>query len=240
MILFGCLPISTISAHPQDEDIVLDIEEGEVLLQKDTLDKEYQAALKRKRLRKLAVMSWQEKFWLYTQSGFEHIIPKGMDHILFVLGLYFACLSLSALLWQITAFTLAHSITLGLAAFGLVSAPSAIVEPLIALSIVWIGVENCFLKQPARWRFALVFGFGLLHGLGFASVLSDYGLPKDNLLAALFAFNLGVEIGQLAVISFAFMITVLITKKHWYRNAVQIPVSAIISGIGAFWLLQRV
>ena len=227
------------SAHPQDEDIILDIEQGQLNLDVSTLDEEYIAALKRQRMRKLAAMSWSEKFWLYTQAGFEHIIPKGLDHILFVLGLYFSSLLFIKLLWQVTAFTLAHSITLGLAALGFVTVPGAIVEPLIALSIVWIALENCLFKQTARWRPVLVFGFGLLHGLGFASVLQDYGLPKGDLVPSLLAFNLGVEFGQLAVLFAAFCITIWFRQKHWYRVAFQIPVSIIIGFVGLWWFIER-
>lgn len=237
MLLF-LVPASVV-AHPQDEDIILDIELGEMQLKAGVIDEEYQAALKRKRLRKLASMSWSEKFWLYTKAGFEHILPKGLDHILFVLGLFFSSLVLASLLWQVTAFTLAHSLTLGLAALGLVTAPGAIVEPLIALSIVWIAVENCVFKQKSKWRPLVVFAFGLLHGLGFAAVLSDYGLPKDDLVPSLLAFNLGVELGQITVILAAFAITLFLQKKPWYRQRVQVPASIIIGCVGAFWFIER-
>ncbi len=237
LCFFQC---NSVSAHPQDEDIILDIELGELTLNGETLDEEYLAALKRQRLRKLAAMSWSEKFWLYTKAGFEHIIPKGLDHILFVLGLFFSSLLLGALLWQVTAFTLAHSVTLGLAALGIVVVPGSIVEPLIALSIVWVAVENCCFVQSSRWRPAIVFAFGLLHGLGFASVLSDYGLPKDDLVPSLLAFNLGVELGQIAVLLAAFLLTYLVRNRHWYRSRVQIPVSIVIATVGAYWFVERV
>lgn len=226
-------------AHPQDEDIILDIELGELQVQQSEVDQEYLAALKRKRLRKLAAMSSWEKFRLYTVAGFEHILPKGLDHILFVLGLFFSSLLLASLLWQVTAFTLAHSITLGMASLGIVAAPGNIVEPLIALSIVWVAVENCLFKQTSRWRTAVVFGFGLLHGLGFAAVLSEYGLPKDDLVPALLAFNIGVELGQISVILMAFAVTFWLRDKRWYRKGVQIPVSVFVGVVGMFWFLER-
>lgn len=232
--------VPPVNAHPQDEDIVLDIEMGELSLQQDTLDEEYVAALKRKRLRKLNAMSWQEKFWLYIQSGFEHIVPKGLDHILFVLGLFFSSLSFIALLKQITSFTLAHSITLALASIGIVVIPGSIVEPLIALSIVWIAVENIFFSRLSKWRYIMIFAFGLLHGLGFAAVLAEYGLPKDSLVASLFAFNVGVELGQLAVVAVAFMLTYLIKQRVWYRKWVQLPLSVLIGFIGFYWFIERV
>ncbi|MBE1300700.1 MAG: hypothetical protein GJ680_12450 [Alteromonadaceae bacterium] len=240
LVLLALTLFSTFShAHPQDEDIVLDIEMGELQLEEGQMTEEYMAALKRKRLRKLKAMSWQEKTQLYLYAGFEHIVPKGLDHILFVLGLFFSSLLLASLLWQVTAFTLAHSITLGMASLGLVTAPGSIVEPLIALSIVWIAVENCVFKQTSKWRPLVVFGFGLLHGLGFASVLSDYGLPKDDLVMSLLAFNVGVELGQISVILAAFVLTYFIQKKSWYRSYVQIPASVLIGMVGAYWLIER-
>jgi hypothetical protein len=228
-----------VEAHQQDEFIILDIEQGEIQLESGKIDKEYAAALKRKRLRKLAAMSSYEKFQLYIKAGFEHIIPKGLDHILFVLGLFFSSLVLASLLWQITAFTLAHSITLGLAALGMIGSLGNIIEPLIALSIVWIAIENCLFKKASKWRPLVVFSFGLLHGLGFAAVLSEYGLPKDDLVASLVAFNIGIELGQLSLIFLAFMITFFIQKKTWYRQLVQIPVSIIIGLVGCYWFVER-
>ena len=240
LLLLGLLVLTTTAmAHPQDEDIILDIEQGELQFEDAQVEAEYMAALKRKRLRVLAAMTWQEKFQLYVVAGFEHIIPKGLDHILFVLGLFFSSLLLASLLWQVTAFTLAHSITLGLASLGLVAAPGNIVEPLIALSIVWIAVENCLFKQTAKWRPAVVFGFGLLHGLGFAAVLNEYGLPRDDLVASLLAFNIGVEIGQISVILMAFVVTFFIRKKSWFRARVQIPMSLLIGLVGLYWFIER-
>lgn len=230
---------SLVFAHPQDEDIVLDIELGEMQISKDTVDAEYLAALKRKRLRKLNAMPWQEKFVLYTKAGFEHIVPKGLDHIVFVLGLFFSSLMLASLLWQVTAFTVAHSITLGMASVGWIYAPGDIVEPLIALSIVWIAIENCLFRQTANWRVLVVFGFGLLHGLGFASVLGEYGLPKSDFISSLLAFNIGVELGQLSVILAAFILSGWFRRKDWYRKAIQIPISLLIGGIGLYWLVER-
>lgn len=239
LILVMLIMPASLSAHPQDEDIILDIELGELKLEKGKIDEEYLAALKRKRLRKLAAMSWQDKFKLYVVAGFEHILPKGLDHILFVLGLFFSSLLFGALLWQVTAFTLAHSITLGMASIGMVAAPGSIVEPLIALSIVWVAVENCIFKQTSRWRPFVVFGFGLLHGLGFAAVLNEYGLPKNDLVSSLLAFNVGVELGQISVILMAFLATYLIRKKDWYRNRIQIPLSILIGTVGLYWFIER-
>ena len=236
----GALFAPQVNAHPQDEFIILDIEQGEMQLKAGNIDKEYLAALKRKRLRKLAAMKWQEKLQFYLFAGFEHIIPKGLDHILFVLGLFFSSLVLTSLLWQVTAFTLAHSITLGAAALGLVAIPSSIVEPLIALSIVWIAIENCLFKQTTKWRPAIVFSFGLLHGLGFAAVLAEFGLPKADLVTSLLAFNVGVELGQISIIILAFAATILMRKQPWFRTWVQLPASIAIGLVGLYWFIERV
>ncbi|WP_246799779.1 HupE/UreJ family protein [Palleronia marisminoris] len=145
-------------------------------------------------------------FLSYIPVGFEHIVPLGLDHILFVLGLFFLAAQLRPLLWQVTAFTLAHTVTLALAALGIVQVPAAVVEPLIAASIVYVGVENVLARGLSPWRPVVIVLFGLLHGLGFASVLSEYGLGAQNFVAKLIGFNIGVEIGQLAVIAAAFLI----------------------------------
>ena len=143
----------------------------------------------------------------YIGVGFDHIIPLGLDHILFVLGLFFLAQRVGPLLWQVTAFTLAHTITLALAALGIVNVPPEIVEPIIAASIVYVAVENILTPGLKPWRPAVVFAFGLLHGLGFASVLGEFGLPEAGFIPALVGFNVGVEIGQLVVIAVAFLIS---------------------------------
>jgi hypothetical protein len=146
-----------------------------------------------------------ETFVNYIPVGFDHILPKGLDHILFVLGLFFLAARAGPLILQVSLFTLAHTITLALAALGYVSIPGEIVEPLIAASIVFVAVENIFTRQVSRWRPYVIFGFGLLHGLGFASVLGEFGLPQETFVAALIGFNVGVEVGQLAVIAVMFL-----------------------------------
>ena len=136
----------------------------------------------------------------YIPVGFDHIIPKGLDHILFVLGLFFLSAHLRPLIWQISAFTLAHTVTLAMGALGWVNVPGSIVEPLIAASIVYVAVENVFHSGLNRWRPLVIFGFGLLHGLGFASVLEEFGLPEGQFIPALIGFNIGVEVGQITVV----------------------------------------
>jgi len=179
-------------------------------------------------------------FFTYGVLGFEHILPKGLDHILFVLGLFFLSLNFRPLLWQITAFTLAHTVTLALAILGIVTVPASVVEPLIAASIVYVGVENALVRGLKPWRPAVVFGFGLLHGLGFASVLGDIGLDPARIVTGLIGFNIGVELGQLAVIALAFLtVGVWFGKKDWYRARIANPASIAIAIVGAYWFLER-
>jgi hydrogenase/urease accessory protein HupE len=177
----------------------------------------------------------------YIVVGFEHIIPKGADHLLFILGIFLLSVRLRPLLWQVTMFTLAHTITLGLSMNGVISLPANIVEPLIALSIAYIGFENIFHKSLHRSRLALVFAFGLLHGLGFAGVLADFGMPEDDFAVALISFNVGVELAQLTVIALAFAaVGFWFRHKEWYRKVIIIPGSAMISITGLLWTLQRI
>ncbi len=182
-----------------------------------------------------------EVFTRFIVQGFEHIIPKGLDHIVFVLGLFFFSLHIRPLLVQVTSFTLAHTVTLALAALGYVTIPASIVEPLIAASIVFVAVENILHPKLGPWRTAVVFFFGLLHGLGFASVLGELGGDQSHFLARLIGFNIGVELGQLAVIAGAFLAVGLwFGRKPWYRQAIAIPASVLIAAIGAYWFVERV
>lgn len=181
-----------------------------------------------------------QAFLSYIPVGFDHILPQGLDHILFVLGLFFLSTRMGPLLWQISAFTLAHTVTLALGALGLVAVPGSIVEPLIAASITFVAVENILSKGFSPWRPVVVFVFGLLHGLGFASVLGEFGLPQDQFIPALIGFNVGVEVGQLTVIALAFLAVGLwFGSKPWYRAYIAIPASAVIGLIGAYWFLER-
>ena len=214
-----------------------------------------------------------EAIWRYLVSGFDHIVPKGLDHILFVLGLFFYALAWRPLLWQVTAFTAAHTVTLALATTGVVNIPDDamwIVESIIAASIVYVAVENLLVIRRARdmpaavarggpveeraiemptigWtRIAVVFAFGLLHGLGFASVLAEFGLGQ-HFVASLIAFNVGVEVGQLFVIAIAFAVLVAAFRVMGRRltpvaegfHAVAIVGSLLIAAVGAWWVIER-
>jgi hypothetical protein len=179
--------------------------------------------------------------WEYLGLGFTHIVPLGVDHILFVLGIFLLSSRLVPLLQQVTAFTVAHSITLGLAMYGVVSLPPVVVEPLIALSIVYVALENVGGGELRPWRLAVVFGFGLLHGLGFAGVLAELGLPRERFVTALVGFNLGVELGQLAVLAAAFATVAWWSRgRSWYRARVVVPASLAIAAVGLLWTVQRI
>lgn len=178
---------------------------------------------------------------IYLELGFTHIIPLGLDHILFVLCLFFLSPKLKTIIWQATAFTVAHSITLGMAVYGVVSPPAAVVEPLIALSIVFLAVENIMTETIKPQRIIMVFLFGLVHGLGFAGVLTSWGMQDHELLKSLLFFNLGVELGQVTIIIAAWLLLgYWFQSKPWYRKRVVIPISALIAGIAVFWTFERI
>ena len=186
------------------------------------------------------VSQWKT-FKNYLQVGFVHIVPKGIDHILFVVGLFLLSASLRPLLIQITTFTLAHSVTLALGVYGVLQIPASIVEPLIAASIVYVAIENIYLNKLSRWRPVIVFFFGLLHGLGFASVLTEIGLSAGYFATGLVAFNIGVELGQLSVIAACFLLVGFWFKnKPWYRQRITIPASMLIAIIASYWFIERV
>ncbi len=177
----------------------------------------------------------------YLALGFTHILPKGTDHILFVLGIFLFSTRLKPVLLQVSAFTVAHTITLALTMSGLVSIPRSVVEPLIALSIVYVAIENVARTDLTPWRVALVFAFGLLHGMGFAGVLTELGLPRSEFVAALLSFNAGVEAGQLAVIGMALAVFGLpFRRKAWYRARIVVPASIAIAAVGFYWSVDRV
>ena len=175
----------------------------------------------------------------YLQLGFTHIVPRGLDHILFVIGIFLLGTRLTPMLAQVTTFTVAHTITLGLTMFGVLSLPGRVVEPLIALSIAYVAIENIVTSDLKPWRLALVFGFGLLHGMGFAGVLNELGLPRGEFVSALMSFNLGVEGGQLAVIAGLFAALGWARHAPWYRRAAVVPLSLGIATVGVYWTVTR-
>ncbi len=192
-------------------------------------------------VQELDSISKTDAAFLYLILGFKHILPLGLDHILFVLCLFLLSPKLKPIVWQSTTFTLAHSVTLCLAAYNIINPPSRIIEPLIALSILYVALENLFSPRLKPSRLAIVFLFGLIHGLGFAGALAEMGLPKNAYFTSLIMFNVGVELGQLAVILGAwFLLAKWFSNKPYYRKAIVVPLSIAIALIAAFWSIQRI
>lgn len=189
-----------------------------------------------------------ETFGLYTKIGVDHILPGGLDHILFVMALVLTSTRLRPLVIQVTTFTLAHTVTLGLAGAGVITPPAGIVEPLIAASIAVVAIENLWVRDMPKWRPVVVFGFGLLHGLGFAGFFGELGLPPGQFWSALIGFNVGVEIGQIAIVLVT--LAILVTAQRAidtadesgataYRRWVIAPASLLIASIGLWWAIER-
>ncbi|USN97944.1 MAG: HupE/UreJ family protein [Phycisphaeraceae bacterium] len=177
--------------------------------------------------------------WRYIVLGYEHIMPEGTDHELFILGLFLLNSRFRDLIWQTTTFTLAHTCTLTLATLGLVHIPSGVVEPIIAATIAFIAIENLFVTKIHPWRPAVAFLFGLAHGLGFASGLLSIGLPPHQLATGIVAFNVGVEGGHLTIIVLAFLTLGWFRGEKWYRSRIAVPLSVVIALIALYWFVQR-
>jgi hypothetical protein len=188
----------------------------------------------------LEKMSKTDAAFLYIKLGYQHILPLGLDHILFVLSLFLLTPKLKSILWQATAFTVAHTVTLGLSMYHVINPPANIVEPLIALSIIYVALENIFSPKLKATRIGVVFLFGLIHGMGFASALGQLGLPQNAYLSSLVMFNIGVELGQITVIAAAyFLLAKWFKNKPYYRKAIVIPLSVLITVIAAYWVVER-
>ncbi len=186
-------------------------------------------------------MNISQTLILYLQLGFQHIIPLGLDHIFFIIALFIINPKFKEILIQATAFTIAHTITLGLSMFQIIKAPTQIVEIIIAISILFIAVENIFTSKVNHSRIAIVFLFGLIHGLGFAAVLSEIGLPQNKFIPSLLMFNLGVEIGQIAVITAVYFVLIKWVKDaDYYKSRVVIPISVFISIVSMYWIIERI
>jgi hypothetical protein len=185
-------------------------------------------------------MSASDAAVLYLKLGFTHILPLGFDHILFILSLYLLSPKLKPVLLQATAFTIAHSITLGLSMYKIILPIPAIVEPIIAISIAYVALENIFSPKLKKSRLAVVFIFGLIHGMGFASALRELGLPQNAYLSSVILFNVGVELGQVFVILSAyFLFGKWFGNKSWYRQRIVIPLSVIIALTAIYWTVER-
>ncbi len=183
----------------------------------------------------------EDVVWFYFKMGITHIIPLGLDHILFVTSLCLLSNKISTILWQASAFTVAHTITLALSMQNIIAAPSQLIEPIIALSIVFVAVENILLNGLKPWRILIVFFFGLVHGMGFASALSEVGLPRNNFFTSVIAFNVGVEVGQISVIALVFGLLILpLGKRPNFKKEFVYPISIIIALIASYWTIERV
>ena len=182
----------------------------------------------------------QSTFISFLRQGFVHVVPLGLDHILFVFGLFLLSRKWKPLILQVSAFTVAHTLTLGLATLGIISVSPQIVEPIIAASIAVIALENIFFPGYKPYRLVIVFIFGLIHGLGFAGALSGFNLEPTSLLIGLFGFNLGVEFGQLALLIAAYCLTAQIKNQSNYRQWIIIPGSLTIALFGLYWTIERI
>ncbi len=186
-------------------------------------------------------MSTSDAVSLYVKMGFLHIIPFGFDHMLFILSLFLLSTRIKPLLWQVTAFTVAHSVTLILSMYQVIPPAPKIIEPLITLSILYVALENIFSPTLKTSRIGVIFLFGLIHGMGFAGALVQIGLPRQAFLLSLVMFNVGVELGQLSIILLArLFISKWFGNKPFYRKCIVIPCSAIIAGIACIWTIQRI
>ncbi len=179
--------------------------------------------------------SWLSFVWI----GFKHILPFGLDHILFVIGLFLFSRRWRVLSMQTLTFTVAHSIALALVLLNFLSLSSNIVEPLIALSIVFIVFENLCLKTQMKYRLIVVFLFGLLHGMGFAFVLENLRVDSSLFLMSLISFNVGLELGQIVIVLSMLLLTYSIYKKSYYHKVILVPLNLIIGSMGLYWLIDR-
>ena len=253
-IFFALLSIAApaaLSAHPADELCLpgqgfMDPGLCEELMALDRPDDNRTRVVTRLRDESGEILTFGETVASYVDEGVSHILPDGLDHILFVLALFLGSTTLRSLVIQISVFTLAHTTTLGLAATGVFSPSAEIVEPIIALSIAVVAIENLLFKTLPPWRHIVIFLFGLLHGLGFAGFFGELVLPEGQLWSALIGFNIGVEIGQLSFVALAFAMagvwrwrTSVTEADKIYRRFVVTPGSLLIGLIGAWWAIER-
>lgn len=178
--------------------------------------------------------------WFYFKLGFTHIIPQGFDHVLFIIGICLINTRIKSIIYQASAFTVAHTIALALSMKNIIVAPGPVVEPIIAMSIVFVAVENIILSELKPWRIILVFLFGLIHGMGFASSLNEIGLPPNKFFTSILMFNVGVEICQVMIIALVFGLLIYPFKnKSWYRYRIVYPISIAIALVSSYWTIER-
>ncbi|MEO1552728.1 MAG: HupE/UreJ family protein [Pseudomonadota bacterium] len=247
-LAFSALGVAPASAHPEDEFCTLDGGMDPALCQAlQEMDRAGDPTQRSSDFTETRTIDFErpalETFALYTKIGVQHILPGGLDHILFVLAIFFSTHRLRPLLVQISAFTIAHTITLGLVTSGVFAPPASLVEPLIAATIAFVAIENLVFKDMTRWRPVVVFGFGLIHGMGFAGFFGSLGLPDGQFWSALIGFNIGVEIGQLSVIAASALALWPLRRaisNQTYRQYVIFPVCGLIGTAGAYWAIERV
>ena len=174
----------------------------------------------------------------YLYLGFDHLLD-GLDHILFIFGLLFCISGFVNIIKTITAFTIAHSLTLGLSVLDIISLPQATVEALIALTIIYLATEISKNRKIINTPWFMAFGFGLLHGLGFAGALNEIGIANSQMLLSLLFFNIGIELGQIALIPIPLSL-IFISKKFNYINQVKVIMSLAVGGMGFYWFIDRV
>jgi hypothetical protein len=181
-----------------------------------------------------------EVAWCYFKLGFTHIVPQGLDHVLFIIGICLINTKLKPIIYQASAFTLAHTVALALSMKNIIVAPGQVVEPIIAMSIAFVAIENIILSELKPWRIALVFLFGLIHGLGFASSLNEIGLPPGKFFTSIVLFNAGVEVCQVIIIALVFLLLINPFKnKIWYRYRIVYPISIAIALVSSYWTVER-
>ena len=174
----------------------------------------------------------------YLYLGFDHLLD-GLDHILFIFGLLFCISGFVNIIKTITAFTIAHSLTLGLSVLDIISLPQATVEALIALTIIYLATEISKNRKIINTPWFMAFGFGLLHGLGFAGALNEIGIANSQMLLSLLFFNIGIELGQIALIPIPLSL-IYISKQFNYINQVKVIMSLAVGGMGFYWFIDRV
>lgn len=247
-IALGVLSPAPAEAHPEDEFCTLDGGMDPTLCQAlQDLDRAGDPTERNSDFTQTETIDFErpafETFALYIKIGIQHILPGGLDHILFVLAIFFSTRRLRPLLIQISAFTIAHTITLGMVASGVFAPPASVVEPLIAATIAFVAIENLVFKDMTRWRPLIVFGFGLIHGMGFAGFFGSLGLPDGQFWSALIGFNVGVEIGQLSVIALSALLLWPVRRvisEAQYRHFIVWPICGFIGTVGAYWAIERV
>ncbi len=181
--------------------------------------------------------------WDFIKLGVEHIL-SGADHILFVLSMLLVFVSIWELVKLTTTFTVAHTLTLLIAGTGIFTLSPSIAEPLIALSIVFMAIITVFfggsgIIKNNKAKIAIVFFFGLFHGFGFAGLLQEVAVPRDKFLSSLFAFNVGIEVGQIIIIMLAVPLILFIRKKAWYPKVIKL-FAVVISMLALFWMIERI